>query len=190
MIGLAGVTYWIYRDLHTPVNHTKASRFIEIPRGSGPAAVAKRLASEGVITHQWPLELYMKFTGASARLKAGDYKLPSPITPLAVLKRLEQGEQRMIRLTVIEGWTRWDIANAMIRIPELEINDSGSALRLMDDVTLIKELDPEARILSDISSVAPRALRPHNLSQQKPALFIISGPVGAGKTTFYEAYLK
>jgi len=28
------------------------------------------------------------------------------------------------------------------------------------------------------------------LSQQGPALFIIAGPVGAGKTTFYEAYLK
>jgi predicted ABC-type ATPase len=28
------------------------------------------------------------------------------------------------------------------------------------------------------------------LSQHKPALFIIAGPVGAGKTTFYEAYLK
>jgi predicted ABC-type ATPase len=28
------------------------------------------------------------------------------------------------------------------------------------------------------------------LSQQKPALFIIAGPLGAGKTTFYEAYLK
>ena len=28
------------------------------------------------------------------------------------------------------------------------------------------------------------------LNQQKPALFIIAGPLGAGKTTFYEAYLK
>ena len=28
------------------------------------------------------------------------------------------------------------------------------------------------------------------MSQQKPALFIIAGPLGAGKTTFYEAYLK
>jgi hypothetical protein len=27
-------------------------------------------------------------------------------------------------------------------------------------------------------------------SQQMPALFIIAGPLGAGKTTFYEAYLK
>ena len=144
LISLAGASYWLYRDLHTPVNHNKTSRFIEIPRGSAPAAVAKKLASEGIISHQWPLALYMKFTGAGSRLKAGDYKFPSPITPLAVLQKLEQGEQRMIRLTVIEGWTRWDIANAMARIPELEIADASAALGLMDDVTQIKDLDPKA----------------------------------------------
>ena len=140
----AGFAYWIYKDLHTPVYHNKTSRFIEIPRGSAPAVVVKRLVSEGVIRHQWPLELYMKFNGAGARLKAGDYKFPSPITPLAVLQRLEQGEQRMIRLTVIEGWTRWDVANAMSRIPELELKDSAAALSLMNDVSQIKDLDPEA----------------------------------------------
>ncbi len=32
--------------------------------------------------------------------------------------------------------------------------------------------------------------RNDSLSQQKPTLFIIAGPLGAGKTTFYEAYLK
>src|SRR6266446_7895985 len=34
------------------------------------------------------------------------------------------------------------------------------------------------------------ARRNDTVSQQKPALFIIAGPLGAGKTTFYEAYLK
>jgi UPF0755 protein len=140
----AGAAYWIHRELHTPVAHNKASRFVEIPRGSTPAMVAKKLTSEGIINHQWPLELYMKFTGAGSRLKAGDYKFPSPITPLAVLQKLEQGEQRMIRLTIIEGWTRWDIANAMARVPELELKDSGAALSLMNDVTQIKDLDPAA----------------------------------------------
>jgi predicted ABC-type ATPase len=33
-------------------------------------------------------------------------------------------------------------------------------------------------------------LRNDTLSKQKPALFIIAGPLGAGKTTFYEVYLK
>jgi len=144
LIGMAGTAYWFYRELHTPVYHNKTSKFVQIPRGSAPAGVVKRLASEGVISHEWPLELYMKFTGAGSRLKAGDYKFPSPITPLVVLQRLELGEQRMIRLTVIEGWTRWDIANAMAHIPELAIKDSDAALDLMNDVTQIKDLDPEA----------------------------------------------
>jgi predicted ABC-type ATPase len=32
--------------------------------------------------------------------------------------------------------------------------------------------------------------RNETLSHHKPALFIVAGPLGAGKTTFYEAYLK
>ena len=32
--------------------------------------------------------------------------------------------------------------------------------------------------------------RDDTLSQPKPSLFIVAGPLGAGKTTFYEAYLK
>jgi UPF0755 protein len=147
LVGLAGAGYWIYKDLHTPVNHNKTAKFVQIPRGSPPAAVAKRLVSEGIIAHQWPFELYMKWTGAGSRLKAGDYKFPSPITPLAVLQKLEQGEQRMIRLTIIEGWNRWDIAGAMAKIPELELKDTQAALDLMDDVSLIKELDPAAKNL-------------------------------------------
>jgi peptidoglycan lytic transglycosylase G len=60
------------------------------------------------------------------------------------LRKLEQGEQRLIRLTVIEGWTRWDIANAIARIPELGSPDAESILNLMNDVSDIRDLDPKA----------------------------------------------
>lgn len=143
----AGAAYWGYNDLHRPVTHDKTAQFIEIPRGSAPATVVERLAREGVIKHVWPLTLYMKFTGAGSRLKAGDYQFPSPITPLSVLRKLEQGEQRTMRLTIIEGWTRWDIANAMARLPEFELADADAALALMNDVSQIRSIDSEARNL-------------------------------------------
>jgi predicted ABC-type ATPase len=41
-----------------------------------------------------------------------------------------------------------------------------------------------------VRSAKYTTLRNDTLSKQKPALFIIAGPLGAGKTTFYEAYLK
>ena len=138
-----GVALWGYKDLHRPFSHNKTNQYIEIPRGSTPDAVVRKLGAEGVIRHQWPLIFYMKFSGAGSRMRAGEYMFPSPITPLGVLRKLETGEQRTLRLTIIEGWTRWDIANAMARIPEFQLT-SDEAMGLMNDVSQIKSIDSQA----------------------------------------------
>ena len=142
-----GAAFWTYRQLHTPVRHAKSGQYIEIPRGSSPAAIINRLAAEGIITNKWPLMFYLKVTGKGSQLRAGEYDFPSPITPLQVFAKLREGEQRVIRLTVVEGWSRFEIANAMVRIPQLGLTDADEALRLMDDVSLIRELDPKAENL-------------------------------------------
>ncbi|HEX8424258.1 MAG TPA: endolytic transglycosylase MltG, partial [Pyrinomonadaceae bacterium] len=90
------------------------------------------------------LRLYIRFRGIGPRLKAGEYRFPSPITPLGVLRKLEEGEQRLARFTVIEGWTRWDIANAMARLPELKLANADEALALMNDTSDIRDLDAQA----------------------------------------------
>jgi UPF0755 protein len=135
---------WVYRDLHTPIRHTKHGQYVEIPRGSSPTTVISKLADEGIIRHKWPLTIYLKFTARGSQVKAGEYDFPSPISPLDVFARLREGEQRLLRLTVVEGWSRWDIANAMYKIPELQLAEPISALPLMNDVSLISDLDPKA----------------------------------------------
>lgn len=140
----AGVGFWGYKDLHTPVHHDKSEQYVIIARGSTPAGVVRKLVSESVIKHEWPLRFYMKFSGGDSRIRAGEYMFPTPISPLGVLRKLQLGEQRVMRLTIIEGWTRWDIANAMARVPEFELPNADAALHLMDDVSLIKSIDPEA----------------------------------------------
>lgn len=144
---VGGMAYWSYRDLHAPISHSKAGEYIEIPRGSTPTEIVNKLIAEGIIRHSWPLLAYIKWTGAAARLKAGEYRFPSPISPLGVLRKLEEGEQRLSRFTVIEGWTRWDIAAAMARIPELKLENQDAALALMNNVSDIRDLDPAAENL-------------------------------------------
>jgi UPF0755 protein len=144
LITASASAIWVYRDLHTPIQHTKHGHYVEIPRGSSPTTVISKLADEGIIKHKWPLTVYLKLTANGSQLKAGEYDFPSPISPLAVFTRLREGEQRLLRLTVVEGWTRWDIANAMSKIPELHLADSTAALLLMDNVSLISDLDPKA----------------------------------------------
>jgi len=140
----AGAVFLGYRDLRTPVYHSQSGQYFEIPKGSSPTSVVKRLAAAGVIKHEWPVLIHLKLTGVGQRFKAGEYDFPSPITPQAVLAKLQTGERRLLKLTVIEGWTRWDIANALARVPELKLPDSNSALKLLDDRKLIRDLDPQA----------------------------------------------
>jgi UPF0755 protein len=135
---------WVYRDLHTPIQHTKHGQYVEIQRGSSPTAVVSKLADEGIIRYRWPLMVYLKLTANGSQLKAGEYDFPSPISPLGVFARLREGEQRLLRLTVVEGWTRWDIANAMYKIPELQLAEPSAALPLMNNVSLISDLDSKA----------------------------------------------
>ena len=147
ILAVAALGFWTYSDLRKPVAHTKAGQYIEIPKGSSPSAIVRKLAAEGVLKHEWPLKFYLKSTGAGSTLKAGEYDFPSPISPLSVLAKLQQGERRLNRLTIIEGWTRWDIARAMAQVPELHLTSEAQALELMNNVSLVSDLDPEARNL-------------------------------------------
>ena len=147
LLAVAGLSAWTYSNLHKPITHSKTGQYIEIPKGTSPSAIINKLASEGVIQHEWPLKLYLKLTGKGATLKAGEYDFPSPISPIAVISKLQQGQRRLNRLTIIEGWTRWDIARAMARVPEFKLDNDSQALELMNNVSLISDLDPVAKNL-------------------------------------------
>ena len=147
LLTVAGVGFWTYSNLHKPVAHTKSGQYIDIPKRSSPSAIVQKLASEGIIAHEWPLKLYLKATGKGSTLRAGEYDFPSPISPLGVLAKLQQGQRRLNRITIIEGWTRWDIARAMTQVPEFGLTSDAQALELMNNVSLISDLDPEAKNL-------------------------------------------
>lgn len=139
-----GFYFWLQRELNTPILHSAAEQYVEIPRGTSPTQTIAKIKSSGVIGRDWPLLLYIRMRGLGPGLKAGEYRFPTPISPLGVLRKLQEGEQRLERFTVIEGWTRWDIAAAMARIPALKIADENEVLTLLNDTSLIKDIDPEA----------------------------------------------
>src|ERR1051325_3307326 len=147
IIAVAGSLLWIRHELQAPKLHSQSEQYIAIPKGSTPDQIINNLETLGVIRRGWLLKLYVRVTGSGQRLKAGEYRFPSPISPLAVLKKLEEGEQRLSRLTVIEGWTRWDIAALLTRIPELKLQSPEEALALFDDTSSIRDIDPDAKNL-------------------------------------------
>lgn len=145
---LGGILYWIYSSVGTPVEHAKSDEYITIERGSTPSQIIAKLANEGIIRSQTPVMIYLRTVGDAGKLQAGEYKFPSPISPLQVLKELEKGSVQTKRLTIPEGFTRFDIAKRIAEnFPQEPPMTEDQILLLMADTSLIKDFAPEARNL-------------------------------------------
>lgn len=127
--------------LVTPHEHAAASRVITIAPGTDARRIVRTLHEQGILAHPFPVLAYLALTDHGARLKAGDYRFPSPISPLEVLRRLVRGEVITEKITIPEGLNRFEIA-ALLR--QLPIPDAERALDFTEDATLIRDLDPEA----------------------------------------------
>lgn len=148
ILAIIGFSYWIYRSLNTPHAHNKKNQFIQIPHGSSPGQILVKLTSEGILSAQTPLKIYLKITGAGKGMQAGEYQFDSPITPLEVLGELKNGKLRTVKLTIPEGFTRFDIAKRIAaQFPQNRPAGENAVLNLMDDISLIKDIAPEAKNL-------------------------------------------
>src|SRR5690606_4985971 len=148
IVGFAAGSYWLYSSLTTPVEHDKTGQYIVIEKGSTPKQIIKKLEGEGIITASAATELYVRTLGDPSKMQAGEYQFDSPISPMQVLKQLEKGEDQTIKLTIPEGFTRFDIAKRIVeKFPQETPVTEAQVLLLMENTDAIKDIAPEAKNL-------------------------------------------
>ncbi|MCW5958659.1 MAG: endolytic transglycosylase MltG [Pyrinomonadaceae bacterium] len=142
---VAAFSYWTYSSLSAPHSHDKSETYIKIEKGSTPNQIIEKLSDEGILSAKLPLKIYVRTVGSSSKFQAGEYKFASPITPLEVLNELAKGEERTVKLTIPEGFTRFDIAARIAEnFPQEPPVSETDILNLMNDTSLIREFDPDA----------------------------------------------
>lgn len=172
IVAVIAVSYSLYTSLTAAHPHDKANQFVVIEKGLSTPAIIDKLASEGIIENPFATKLYLRTLGDAGNLQAGEYQFVSPITPLQVLKELEKGESQMVKLTIPEGFTRFDIAKRIVEkfgnqptrtTPSADADatppKTGGELNLktpvteqqvlvlMEDTSPIRDIAPEAKNL-------------------------------------------
>lgn len=148
VITFAGFSFWLFNSLNSKHTHSKADEYIKIEKGTPPRQILSQLASQGIIARDFPVFLYIRTLGDASKLQAGDYQFPSPISALEVLRELEKGETLTTKLTIPEGFTRFDIAKRIVEnFPQNPPANDKAILALMDDTSLINDLAPDAKNL-------------------------------------------
>ncbi|PYS92193.1 MAG: endolytic transglycosylase MltG [Acidobacteria bacterium] len=183
LIALTGVgAYWLDRSLNAPKEHDKAETYIVIEKGSTPSQIITKLTTEGILESSTPTLVYLKTFGNPEGLKAGDYKFPSPISPIQALGILAKGQERVMRIVIPEGFTRFDIAK---RLAEWNVNrpeansmppvdvEQKRILGLMDDTSLIKDIAPEAKNLEGYMYPSTYDLDPSSTPEKIIATMVV-----------------
>ncbi len=104
-----------------------------LPKGQGVIRTAWELEQQGYITEQDIFKLGVKLSGFERNLQAGEFAIPAGASMFDIMMILSSGNVIQHRLTIIEGWTSWQIADYLngldnLNDPITELPREGSIL--------------------------------------------------------------
>ena len=138
-IGLVGAWYYLGSS---PLAPGKTFLY-HVKSGSGFYQVAEDLSSEGIIRSVTFFKFLGKLRDASARIKAGYYKMDSGMSAHAILNALIEGKVHTVRVTVPEGKDNRHIARIMAASGLVKEQDF---LNAASDPALLREAGLEAAL--------------------------------------------
>lgn len=143
---LAGVSAWrLLVELSAPHYGAPTGEvFVDIPHGAGPSAIADQLVAAGVLRSSLPFLAYLRWSGDSRRLQAGEYRFSGPAAPTAVASRLVRGDVYRLSVTIPEGLTTDDTLQLIVQHGLGEAEALRKAARQTD---WIRDLDAQATSL-------------------------------------------
>jgi len=110
-VGAGGAATWVYLGIDWPFRgYTSDEQFVDIPPGLGTRAIGARLVAAGIVRDSLTFRAALWRSGRNTRLKAGEYRFAEPISPLAVIDRLNRGDVFVVRITFPEGLNVFEMA--------------------------------------------------------------------------------
>jgi UPF0755 protein len=95
--------------LNTPADKNGPEASFTVTSGDGVRKVASDLDEAAIISYDFPFLVYLKFSGLSSSIQAGDYKLSATMSPKMIAEILTKGRVDSKKITIPEGWTIEDI---------------------------------------------------------------------------------
>lgn len=145
IVAIGATAGWFYYSVNRPYKgYDAAEQFVEIPTGSGSAAMGRRLAEAGVVRSATTFRLAVWLSGSGRRLQAGDYRFDRPMSAGEVVEKIARGDVYARAITFREGLTVREMAALFGSGGFGSADEFITAAR---NAELIRSLDPSARDL-------------------------------------------
>ncbi len=96
------------------------SVYINVPAGTSLINLAKQLQAQGLINNARYFIWLARLRYAHNSIKAGEYAIPPSSSPANILKQLHQGKVFQYTITLVDGWTIYQVQAALNEQPRLK----------------------------------------------------------------------
>ncbi len=135
----AAIAGWLYlfanSSLPLPLAPAATAFEFAVRPGATLKGLSRQLADAGLLPDSQSLWLLGRITNQATGIQAGNYRLDKPVTPLALLKKMNDGDVIPISLTFVEG-----ITFAEMRRQLEGANDIKVTLKGLSDIEVLKRI--------------------------------------------------
>ncbi len=143
LLAVLAIGGWLAWALWMPVT-PDGQKFVMLRPGYSTRRIASELKSAGVIRSRLAFVLWHRIH-RNQSLKAGEYLFDKAANPLAIHERLVRGDIYVHTVVIPEGYTMFDIAQA---IEDAGLGSSQEFVQVArSEVGLISDLSPDAKSL-------------------------------------------
>jgi UPF0755 protein len=169
LLAAAGFRLWLRSELNRPYKgYSQHDVIVDIPHGTPGSAIAKMLHENGVIRSPLAFTVLSRWRWRH-KLQAGEYRFDQPMTPREVFDMIAAGHIYIHTIKVPEGWTMFDIADALEREGLCRRSEFLAAAR---DPALILDLAPRAQTLEGFLFPATYEFTRHTTPQEIAATMV------------------
>jgi UPF0755 protein len=106
-----------------------------LKHGSSLRSVARQIEASGLPVNAIAFEVLARILGKGRAVKAGNYELEGPLTPLDLLAKITQGDATQSEVTFIEGQTFAQVRKLLAENPRVRQDSQG-----MSDSDVLKRI--------------------------------------------------
>jgi UPF0755 protein len=136
---------WLYLGVSQPYKgYEAAERFVDIPPGSGPSSIGRRLVEAGIVRDLTSFRLAVWLSRQGRRLQAGEYRFDRPVTAREVVDKIARGEVYVLPVTFREGLS---VKQMAALFESKGFGPADAFVRASKNANLVRALDPDAHDL-------------------------------------------
>ncbi|MBR1376167.1 MAG: endolytic transglycosylase MltG [Cardiobacteriaceae bacterium] len=125
ILGAIAYGAYLYKDAEKSLSEPLKPGVLNIPKGTNIKVISENLAKNNGLRYPQALEIYSRFTGKAAKIKAGDYLISAKTTPIDLLEDLVAGKVIVLQIKIVPGKKFSDLREVLNKAEHIKHETNG-----------------------------------------------------------------